>query len=691
MKHLYLSISLYVVLAFCSVRCFAQSWCSVNDSDPYKVSWYNDPAPPPHVGLTSVGVVNAALTSGTGALLSDAQPMSAGPGVGLISYASGNNVVTFYEIGNITSGSESQSISNNDYMYSSFTVAPSENTLRISTVGGNAFYIDGVYSGQYSYAVYIRDVTAGTAQVKLTDVNMTSAPAGSVTTVSRAGVPSQVNQYNLVAGHQYEVRWYFYGILANYAKTSGAGPAPQPNSVAIDNPHFYFQRTCDVTISGSVHNDHDGNGNGISNRAGVTGLDLTAVLIGADNKVIANTTVSPTDGSFVFKYVDPLESSSYTVRIITGAAPAVGSTAPAASLPDGWGNTGELNGTGTTHDGTVNGTSASFSLTGNLDNVRFGIQRLPESSVHNVMAGVNPGGTTMVTIDPAWFKTSNVSGLPNTIDYDGGMVVGIRLTSFPTNVASISINGARYGPCSGCSPWPAAGISMPYSEATGPGRVIAIDPLDMLEVSIPFAAIDIATGQDKTPGSVNLAFAQILPVLLTNFTVEQQQKAVLLKWITSNEQNNKGFIIERSVDGLSWTDIGFVPAQNANGNANTTTHYTFLDHTVTPGKNYFRLKQVDLDGTYQYSPVRVVDWLIQTNAISVYPNPVVADVAISGLKATDVLYLYDMLGRQLQCIKVTARTQTIDMVKLPPAIYTLVAKDASGKILNTYKVIKQKP
>lgn len=123
-----------------------------------------------------------------------------------------------------------------------------------------------------------------------------------------------------------------------------------------------------------------------------------------------------------------------------------------------------------------------------------------------------------------------------------------------------------------------------------------------------------------------IAFS-VMPVTLTTFSGTIKNDNVLLNWETASETNNKGFDIERSFDGKTFVKIGFVPGSGTTSLKKT---YTYTDIKVSQfnkDKVYYRLRQVDNDGKYDYSKTvplnisRIVNW-------SVYPNPVNSQTAI---------------------------------------------------------------
>lgn len=142
----------------------------------------------------------------------------------------------------------------------------------------------------------------------------------------------------------------------------------------------------------------------------------------------------------------------------------------------------------------------------------------------------------------------------------------------------------------------------------------------------------------------------ILPVELTSFTGKYAQKTVHLNWSTATEVSNMGFDIERSTDKLQWKKIGFV---TGHGNSNSPKNYSYSDNSVVENKYYYRLKQIDTDGKYQYSKVIEISktGVIESCILSQnYPNPFNPTTNISfsissGDKAR--LTVYDILGKEV--------------------------------------------
>ena len=120
----------------------------------------------------------------------------------------------------------------------------------------------------------------------------------------------------------------------------------------------------------------------------------------------------------------------------------------------------------------------------------------------------------------------------------------------------------------------------------------------------------------------------VTPLTLVSFTAQKQNKTNKLTWKTSQELNTLKFVIEQSKNGREFVQLGEVAAA---GNSSTERTYNFTHNLPVKGYNYYRLKMVDIDGRFKYSPVRNLQNL-GINEISSYPNPV-RDNMVVGINA----------------------------------------------------------
>ena len=145
--------------------------------------------------------------------------------------------------------------------------------------------------------------------------------------------------------------------------------------------------------------------------------------------------------------------------------------------------------------------------------------------------------------------------------------------------------------------------------------------------------------------------ATIIPVELTSFTASVTDTRVTLNWSTATETNNQGFTVERS-NGNEFAAVGFV---NGKGTTTEIQNYSFVDAGVTPGSYSYRLKQVDFDGTFEYSSAVEVEVLAPREfALNQnFPNPFNPSTTITFSLAADAkvsLKVFDILGQEVMTI-----------------------------------------
>jgi len=164
-----------------------------------------------------------------------------------------------------------------------------------------------------------------------------------------------------------------------------------------------------------------------------------------------------------------------------------------------------------------------------------------------------------------------------------------------------------------------------------------------------------------------------LPVRLISFKSEAQSAAIELTWQTGEELNNSHFEIERSSNAQNFEAIGRVIG---NSNSTTTQIYSYVDVSPKIGLNYYRLKQVDLDGQFEYSRI-VSARLTGSGLFKAYPNPVVRVLTIE-LPAESTIesaYLIDLTGRRVR--EFSDYHPTLEGVE--NGFYTLQVKTKDGQ------------
>lgn len=223
-----------------------------------------------------------------------------------------------------------------------------------------------------------------------------------------------------------------------------------------------------------------------------------------------------------------------------------------------------------------------------------------------------------------------------------------------------------------------------------PGKAVALTPAASgIENGVHYVEFhNINSFSSFVYVSSTSTMSDVLPVTLLYFAAEAKGSEALLSWGTAKEQQNKGFEIERSTDGKNWNRIGFVASRATGGNSNTRIDYAFTDKAPLEGKNFYRLKQIGLDGNDNYSQVSMVVF-DPAKGIKVYPNPVSSRLTVDGLYTACSIKVVNSTGQVLKTLKVPAGTQRqeINMAGLASGLYFIHLVNEQG-IINTFKVMK---
>ena len=140
----------------------------------------------------------------------------------------------------------------------------------------------------------------------------------------------------------------------------------------------------------------------------------------------------------------------------------------------------------------------------------------------------------------------------------------------------------------------------------------------------------------------------VLPVELTDFSGVALQDKIQLSWQTASEYNNSGFEIEHGNDARNWTTIDFVKGE---GTTFEQQSYSLIHSSPHQGLNYYRLKQLDFDGQFTYSPIISVNHQSDLSHISLFPNPVRHVVTLhlqTDFTGKGAVHLYGPLGQLVQ-------------------------------------------
>lgn len=178
------------------------------------------------------------------------------------------------------------------------------------------------------------------------------------------------------------------------------------------------------------------------------------------------------------------------------------------------------------------------------------------------------------------------------------------------------------------------------------------------------------------------------PVQMTYFSARTEGKSVNLAWETASEINNAYFEVERSKDGKTFESIAKI---DGNGTTSATTAYTYLDTRSFNGMNYYRLKQVDLDGAFSHSEVRSVG-LGSSNEIKLFASMVVSSIEIQSseeLREDASITIFDMVGNFVLSTTFDRNSKSIDVSGLPQGQYIIHINSGNHVMVERFAKIAQ--
>jgi len=185
----------------------------------------------------------------------------------------------------------------------------------------------------------------------------------------------------------------------------------------------------------------------------------------------------------------------------------------------------------------------------------------------------------------------------------------------------------------------------------------------------------------------------VLPIEIKSFNaIPEKNSRVLLKWSTGIETSFRGYEIERSNDGLSWNILSFTKGYNNGGIEND---YIQYDNNPAPGKTYYRLKMLSVDGTFRYSEIRSVIFKQLNSSVQVLPNPVrnaaKLRISIQSNQSVD-MNIIDISGKKISNQKITLNQGVNEIIldnvnQLVPGVYVVQIVTKSD-ILNTKMIVQ---
>ena len=177
----------------------------------------------------------------------------------------------------------------------------------------------------------------------------------------------------------------------------------------------------------------------------------------------------------------------------------------------------------------------------------------------------------------------------------------------------------------------------------------------------------------------------LLPVELTSFSGIREDESVKLSWNTATESNNDFFAVERSSNGVDFMEVGQV---DGSGTTAELRSYNFVDEYPVSGTNYYRLRQVDFNGAFEYSNLVEIEFAGADPAVTIYPNPVTDVLHIMpSYTFTDAkILITDLAGKivfQTESALVESGT-AINTETLPNGMYLLSIEVGNKKVVKKF-------
>ena len=223
--------------------------------------------------------------------------------------------------------------------------------------------------------------------------------------------------------------------------------------------------------------------------------------------------------------------------------------------------------------------------------------------------------------------------------------------------------------------------SLLYDKINNDGVVACGEPMHSEEG--PMSDYDVALIRDWINSGANETSSS-LPVVLSNFSVDNVRSENRLTWSTESEIGTEKFIIERSPTGTKFESITELATT---GSAAVGADYAIIDDRPLVGDNYYRLKIVDFDGSYNYSNIRLARVKSDETTITVYPNPAVSRerITVKWLPRVDeestYLNIVDVNGQNLHRKIIFEGTNYVRLPYLLDGVYYVIVEDLFGGFL----------
>lgn len=450
------------------------------------------------------------------------------------------------------------------------------------------------------------------------------------------------------------------------------------------NCNVFQQRTtiyaattgCSFTVTGRLFNDSNGLTNSVIDGRGFGNPSSSAMyvyLVNSLGLVVDSSLVNPSNGTYSLTGV---RYSNYTLRLATVAA-GIGASAPSASLPSGWVNTGEQFGTGNfagsgVESGSPNGNIALRILTSNISNVNLGIERVPVSG--NQSYSINSPSFSLTDTMRLNRTSTSPGALLGSDGEDGTFGAGskVRIYAPTTNELYYDANND--------------GVLAPGERITDSIEITSYNPslliarysqIGTTSMSFQFSYVDRAN-RIGTKATYGISWLIPLPTDELSLTINCSGKVNQLDWYVTTEKEAKAFKVNWSADGKQWYTIHTETAESTKKN------YAFTDKAIHSGLSFYKISMQTNDLIEYTTPI--VKSTCQISDIvkyELYPIPSQSIVYLRGYDGTELFKVFNSQGQEVYPRQVFVKGITeLHFEGLSDGIYSVVFSEQG-----TYRVL----
>ncbi len=295
---------------------------------------------------------------------------------------------------------------------------------------------------------------------------------------------------------------------------------------------------------------------------------------------------------------------------------------------------------------------------------------------------VNPGNNyncLSTSPNPSWYYLEIATGGNLVVDITAGQDIDFAIWGPFANVAAGTAACNTYGMPSDCS------YSTSATEQVNVAGVVAGQVYVLLVTNFANVVQTINVTNGGGTATTNCAIVP-LPVDFSNWQAYLAGDKVRMNWSTESETNSDFYAVQRSTNGTLWETIGFTDAA---GNSASTKSYAFTDEKPIEGVNYYRVKQVDLDGQAKFTTIVPIEYNI-ISPLDAYPNPTTGLVLVKEKEyAIKTVELIDLTGRKWELPYSKGNTGvSVDVSSHSKGTYTLRSRDEMGNLRSTLLILE---